>query len=404
MSICRSCLCSLNKPTDAVNIFDDLYKNNNLSILLPELFNIKLEFNDEITKNICKRCAKKIVEFHEFYIMYVESDRKLRTLNETECKPTVESFEFDSENTVVHEVSAVIKKEDCAEPIPSKEDEEESEIDSREMDETNDELPEENVDESNLVSRTKEKKPKRFKSLWECFACHKTYKSVKTIRKHSKNCNQTTSNYKTTYYHKTIDDEFVCNVCNKSFKSRQSVNAHIQRHIGQKLLCNICGKYLSNRNNLTKHYKTVHLKEKRYQCPQCQKRYDSGYRLRIHQNSHEGIRLFGCPLCPQRFITSSALSRHKKTVHKQGELYECNICFRKFNIAYNLRAHMVTHTGIRPHNCQYCKADFQRKHKLVSHLKDVHGIDSTTLETTSSSSNLMWSEAESVNKGITPIM
>lgn len=43
--ICRACLCSLNKPTDAVDIFTDLYKYTyNLSMLLSELFNIKVNF------------------------------------------------------------------------------------------------------------------------------------------------------------------------------------------------------------------------------------------------------------------------------------------------------------------------------------------------------------------------
>lgn len=306
--------------------------------------------------------------------MYVESDRKLRSLNETDCKPTVESFEFETENTLPHEVVAVVKKEVYVESFKVEADDD----DSREnLHSTSEQGPSAYIAGSNLVDCKIGKKQKRLRSVWECFACHRTYKSIKTVKRHSKICRRTDAQptvAKVSYYQKNTNNQFVCDLCNKCFTTRQSVYAHIQKHIGQKFLCNICGKCLSNRNNLTKHHKTVHLKEKNYHCTTCEKRFDSSYRLRIHQNSHQNIREFGCPLCPQRFLTSSALSRHKKTVHKQGVLYECNVCFRKFNIAYNMRAHMVTHTGIKPHICQYCKADFQRKHKLVTHLKEVHGI------------------------------
>lgn len=306
--------------------------------------------------------------------MYVESDRKLRSLNEIDCKPTVEPYEIETEtetkSVLPHEVVAVVKQEVYAESITFETDDESRQTHNSSIDE----LPE-TIPEPKTAGRRREKKPKRLVSLWECFVCHKTYKSRKTIRKHAKICHLIESGKLAKRgYHKNENNQFVCDICGLCFNSRQSVYKHIEKHNGTKFLCNICGKCLGNRNNLTKHHKTVHLKEKNYPCTTCNKRYDSSYRLRLHQNSHNGIRPFGCILCPQRFLTTSALSRHKKTVHKQGELFECNICFRKFNVAYNMKAHMVTHTGVRPHICQYCRAGFQRKHKLVSHLLEVHGI------------------------------
>lgn len=309
--------------------------------------------------------------------MYVESDRKLRSLSETDRKPILETYDYDGDGFLPHEIVAVVKKEDCAESVKSLKSE--TDDDLRKCPSSSSASPPVDV-KPDTVGDKLQKKRKRLVSQWECFACHKTYKSVKTIRKHSRACSLPTESQgspvkKERLYHNNQSNEFVCDLCGKCFSSRRAVYSHVQKHTGQKVLCNICGKCFSNRNNLTKHHKTVHLKEKNYQCPTCQKRYDSSYRLRIHQNAHAGIRLFSCPLCPQSFITSSALSRHKKTVHKQGELYECNVCFRKFNVAYNMRAHMVTHTGIKAHICQYCKADFHRKHKLVAHMKEVHKLD-----------------------------
>lgn len=41
---------------------------------------MQMDPNDEISKNICVPCADKIVEFHEFQSMYLESDRKFREM------------------------------------------------------------------------------------------------------------------------------------------------------------------------------------------------------------------------------------------------------------------------------------------------------------------------------------
>lgn len=215
-------------------------------------------------------------------------------------------------------------------------------------------------------------------SIWECYKCHIEFKTMQELKMHNNRCRPSPINggnikYKGNY-RINENGQFICNLCDSIFRSRKSVYDHIRQHSGQKFLCNICGRFLSSRNNLTKHYRTVHLKEKKYRCLVCEKRYDSSYRLRIHKNAHEGIRQFDCKLCSRNFLTSSSLSRHKKTVHNQGQLYSCTICYRKFNVAYNMRIHMATHTGIHPHICCHCNAGFHRKRKLELHVKEVHGL------------------------------
>lgn len=53
MRVCRACLVPLNEPTDAVNILDELYKNQDLSILLLDLFNFKV--NSEFECKLSER-------------------------------------------------------------------------------------------------------------------------------------------------------------------------------------------------------------------------------------------------------------------------------------------------------------------------------------------------------------
>lgn len=325
--------------------------------------------------------------------MYVESDRKLRQLvkaeDECEEKNTAdivlsECLNDGTKNASVEAVTLSPTERLCS---------------SCEVKFDNEESFSGHENNGKPESMVKLSKPNHFKTKqtnsrkinnfnipkWECFKCHSEWLSFQSFNAHHKAChlmdlkgnsagNHVENQKFKGNYHINSDDEFVCNLCSSTFQTRMSVYDHIRKHSGLKFLCHLDGKWFSSRNNLAKHHRTVHLKEKNYQCNVCQKRYDSSYRLRIHQNSHQGIRQFGCTICPRDFLTSSSLARHKKTVHSQDEPFCCNICLRKFNIAYNMKMHMATHTGIRQHICSHCNADFHRKRKLDLHMKDVHNV------------------------------
>lgn len=250
-------------------------------------------------------------------------------------------------------------------------------------------------------------------SQWECFKCHDPFNSVKQLTKHSKNCRivvatrirqknpdengkwkcvlcqqifdskkelrehkqdvHTKLNRLKRNYRINENSEFVCNLCSDVFPTRRSIYEHVRKHNG-KALCNICGKLLSDRNNLNKHHQSVHLKQRKYSCSMCDKRYDSSYRLNIHINSHKGIRNYSCTLCTSKFISRAALTRHLKTIHTDEKKYVCEICFKGFKLANKLKTHMFVHTGIYEHPCDQCEKGFRQKSKLVHHIKESHAV------------------------------
>lgn len=213
---------------------------------------------------------------------------------------------------------------------------------------------------------------------WICKKCGDVFDAKIALNEHkySKHRNPNKTYKFPQNYHRNECGEFVCDFCGKGFATRGRVNGHIRSHTDEKALCNMCGKSFSSRNNLSKHHKTVHLKEKNFQCHVCENRYDSSYRLKIHLNRHQGIRQFVCKFCNNRFMTTSALERHKKTMHSDTpRVHVCSICSKGFKVAENLRAHLTTHTGFRGHICVHCGAEFTRKTKLDVHIEESHGVN-----------------------------
>ncbi|KAL3900912.1 MAG: hypothetical protein SGCHY_001005 [Lobulomycetales sp.] len=50
-------------------------------------------------------------------------------------------------------------------------------------------------------------------------------------------------------------------------------------------------------------------------------------------------------------------------------------CGRQFTRLYNVKSHMVCHSGDRPHQCSQCTASFRRKHDLQRHYRTSHSQD-----------------------------
>lgn len=418
-----------------------------------------------MAKNVCHPCADKIVDFHQFYTMYLESDLKLRQLLavdgvHTEIKEEsspigspVESLYIEpaTENDVaslsdrpderkhVEEIFVEVTQIDdnlkfecemcqaqfkskrsltkhvhkCVEPTTSAKLDENDDMSlesgaytikmeaSTRIDESDDEPVEQRqrktsfqcancsadftaneplheheaactASSSATLSRadkgSKAKNPDA-NGNWICEKCAEAFPSKIALREHRK-----THREPKKYTENETTGKYVCDVCNKSFDSKEKIQFHVRRHGDIKCLCNVCGKWLSCRDNLNKHYRAVHLNEKKHVCPMCGHRFTSSFRLKDHVNSHKGIRAYSCNLCPTRFYNCSAVKRHMDTVHSDEKKYVCNVCSKAFKLPTNLKTHMFAHTGVFEHPCGQCGKGFRRKNKMMQHIKEMHGV------------------------------
>ncbi|XP_063606659.1 protein krueppel-like [Penaeus indicus] len=70
-------------------------------------------------------------------------------------------------------------------------------------------------------------------------------------------------------------------------------------------------------------------RSKNAECQVCQKKFDSRYKLKAHMNSHLNKRPFVCDICGQAFLRNHNLASHRRT-HEVEFAYSCQHCNRGF--------------------------------------------------------------------------
>ena len=85
-----------------------------------------------------------------------------------------------------------------------------------------------------------------------------------------------------------IEISYICQFCNKEFKSLRSLGDHLNIHSGVKPYdCSTCGKTFHLRSARNSHQLTHH--GSRVVCEHCQRSYRCNYSLRRHQRTIHGI-------------------------------------------------------------------------------------------------------------------
>jgi KRAB domain-containing zinc finger protein len=135
---------------------------------------------------------------------------------------------------------------------------------------------------------------------------------------------------------------FTCQICEKSYTSKQYLNIHKAIHkpgFKPEHLCAVCGKLFPNSGRLSSHLRMRH-SNKKYDCTICGKSVTSRSSLRDHIRSHTGDRP-----------------------------HICQVCGKAFAVAKYLRLHMRLHTGERPYKCEYCVKTFIQRSSLAIHIR-----------------------------------
>ncbi|KAM8731600.1 zinc finger X-chromosomal protein-like [Acanthopagrus schlegelii] len=193
------------------------------------------------------------------------------------------------------------------------------------------------------------------------------------------------------------DAPFACAICGKRLKSEAMLAAHSRIHSGDKPhRCSICLRSFQRATCLKQHHVRVHLRvrvneaphaigrrkssasAKEFPCPICGKVFKFKSLLASHSLTHSEVRPYDCDFCSRSFRRLSHLKRHREVVHANGERlpqsFVCHICGKDKKCRSQLARHVIIHTGERPFACDLCSARFNRSGNLKQHRKRMHGV------------------------------
>ena len=177
---------------------------------------------------------------------------------------------------------------------------------------------------------------------------------------------------------------------------------HMEMHMHkEKFSCHICGKEFLHLKTLKDHIESHSITEKSIQCPKCDKKFLTQFRLRIHigdvhrplemkstcnqcsfiastpnilrrhMSIHTNERPYSCEECGQQFKTNANLKDHK-SIHTGVKKYICNYCSKAFRTNTHLRTHERIHTGNTQGHCDICEKDFVQLGNYQIHMKKKH--------------------------------
>ncbi|XP_028302159.1 zinc finger protein 41-like [Gouania willdenowi] len=136
------------------------------------------------------------------------------------------------------------------------------------------------------------------------------------------------------------EKRFGCDICGKRFTRKTSHSAHVRIHTGEKPFgCDVCGKRFCKRYDLKVHVR-IHTGEKPYSCDVCGKRFTFSGQKKRHMSVHTKERLFGSDIRGNQ-LRCNANVKNRVTQHTRGNI--CNICGQHFTLKPHLTHHMRIH-------------------------------------------------------------
>ncbi|XP_034554537.1 zinc finger protein ZFAT-like isoform X2 [Notolabrus celidotus] len=188
----------------------------------------------------------------------------------------------------------------------------------------------------------------------------------------------------------TQEKPFQCPHCDYASAIKANLNIHLRKHTGEKFSCPHCPFTCLSQGHLKVHIERVHLKVKQH-CSFCEKKYSDVKNLLKHmekwhnlkdpavQQSYQQLRLktrqglrqllYHCPTCKRQFKNQLERERHL-LVHGPQRPFSCLLCDYAATKMAALAAHVRKHLFL--YVCCACDGKFVSAHRLKSHLEETH--------------------------------
>ncbi|KAK3610445.1 hypothetical protein CHS0354_016624 [Potamilus streckersoni] len=193
---------------------------------------------------------------------------------------------------------------------------------------------------------------------FKCDLCNKSYNEFSKLKMHKRN--------------HSGERPFICEICGAQFTVSSNLKQHKKiMHTEQtrNYQCDLCGVSFKREANLRYHTKYMHTTARPFVCNICNKSFKTKYVHNLHMNTHREDICFKCDMCGKGFKNKSYLFSHMKRHNKEFRTF-CEICGKGFYENRKLQDHLRTHSGEKPYKCKLCdyrcaiQGNLKKHHKI----------------------------------------